>query len=383
VVSLRGIGWGHSRGYTPLVATAQAWADTHPNIVVSWEKRSLWAFGEGSLDNLAREYDLLVIDHPFIGLAAERGLFLPLDEHLPPGFLQELASCSVGRSYESYTRDEHLWALPLDAACQVAASRPELLEAEGLSVPRRWQDVLELAASGKVALPLAPIDVLSCFLTLGASLGEPPLRDGRRVVSRSVGARALQELAKLGSLVDPACLGMNPIQVLNKMVLTEDVYYVPMTYGYSNYSRAGFAPRRLAFHDIPSADGSGRGAATLGGAGLAVSAHTPNLRETLEYAAWVTGEACQRSIYVLSGGQPAHRAAWEDGLANGITHDFFIDTLPTIDAAYLRPTYAGFSSFQTLAGGLLHEFMREGGTVSTILDELDRAYAESFAMETI
>jgi multiple sugar transport system substrate-binding protein len=74
---------------------------------------------------------------------------------------------------------------------------------------------------------------------------------------------------------------------------------------------------------------------------------------------------------------------WEDGLANGITHDFFIDTLPTIDAAYLRPTYAGFSSFQTLAGGLLHEFMREGGTVSTILDELDRAYAESFAMETI
>jgi multiple sugar transport system substrate-binding protein len=131
------------------VATAQAWADTHPNIVVSWEKRSLWAFGEGSLDNLAREYDLLVIDHPFIGLAAERGLFLPLDEHLPPGFLQELASCSVGRSYESYTRDEHLWALPLDAACQVAASRPELLEAEGLSVPRRWQDVLELAPQAR------------------------------------------------------------------------------------------------------------------------------------------------------------------------------------------------------------------------------------------
>ena len=121
-VTLRGITWGHTRGFVPMVATAQRYSELHPGVRIQWELRSLQAFADQSIEALSRSYDLLVIDHPSIGEAAAHGLFLPLDAHVPASFLEDQARHSVGQSHPSYTHSGHAWALATHAATPVSAA---------------------------------------------------------------------------------------------------------------------------------------------------------------------------------------------------------------------------------------------------------------------
>lgn len=78
-IHLRGIAWNHTRGYVPMVATAQRYHEMYPHVDIQWEKRSLQAFADAPIEVLAQTYDLLVIDHPFVGYAAAHPVLVPLD----------------------------------------------------------------------------------------------------------------------------------------------------------------------------------------------------------------------------------------------------------------------------------------------------------------
>src|SRR6185437_2561050 len=73
---LKGITWGHSRGFTPLVAAAQRFNEKHPDVSIVWEKRTLQQFADYPIERLIREYDLLIIDHPWVGTAAAQNCVL-------------------------------------------------------------------------------------------------------------------------------------------------------------------------------------------------------------------------------------------------------------------------------------------------------------------
>src|SRR5512133_2116401 len=122
-IELRGTTWDHPRGFDPVKTTAQVYGTAYPEVRIQWERRTLRDFAERSVLDLADDYDFIVLDHPWIGAAAERGCLLPLDEWLPAEFLADQANQSVGQSYESYFYGGHLWALPVDAAAQVSAYR--------------------------------------------------------------------------------------------------------------------------------------------------------------------------------------------------------------------------------------------------------------------
>src|SRR5689334_14690487 len=77
-VLLTGIAWDHSRAFPPLVATAQRHEETCPGVSIRWDKRSLDEFGHLPIDQLAREFDLIVIDHPWAGYAFEKDLVIDL-----------------------------------------------------------------------------------------------------------------------------------------------------------------------------------------------------------------------------------------------------------------------------------------------------------------
>src|SRR5256885_4530923 len=143
--TLRGLTWKHDRGLAPLLATASDFCQKHPEVKIQWETRSLQEFGEGAIQAVADDYDLVIIDHPYMGLVAREKCFLPLDKHFTPDELNELSRDSVGQSYPSYCFEGHQWALPVDAAAQVAGYRADLLQANGFSVPQTWEEVAELA----------------------------------------------------------------------------------------------------------------------------------------------------------------------------------------------------------------------------------------------
>src|SRR5208283_4346193 len=95
-VVLRGMTWDDARGYLPLAATARRFSELNPGVAIEWGKRSLKSFEEFPVEQLAADYDLVVLDHPFVGHAAKHGLLLPLDGELPASFLAEQAENSVG-----------------------------------------------------------------------------------------------------------------------------------------------------------------------------------------------------------------------------------------------------------------------------------------------
>src|SRR4051812_3042169 len=99
---LNGITWEHTRGITPLLAGAQRFSELFPDVEIIWKKRSLQEFADAPLEQLAKEYDLLIIDHPWSGCAAATQCVLPLDDYLPASFLNEQAKNSVGGSHLSY-----------------------------------------------------------------------------------------------------------------------------------------------------------------------------------------------------------------------------------------------------------------------------------------
>lgn len=369
---LTGITWDHTRGFLPMVATAQRFSELHPGAEIAWRKRSLKAFGDQSLEELAPQFDLLVIDHPFIGLAAARGLLLPLDQHLSAAFLADQEANSVGGSYASYVWDGHLWALPIDAATPVSAWRPDLLDRP----PETWGELLTLARRGLVAVPAVKIDSLMHLYMLCIAHGEEPFQSHEQVVSPEVGEAALELLRELLSLCDSACLQRNPIQTYELLTSTDEVAFCPFGYGYSNYARSGYARHQLQFGGLVRF-GERTLRSTLGGTGLAISARCNHPEQALAYAQFVAAPATQRGLYLQAGGQPGHRTVWRDQAADALCGGFFGATLATLDDAFVRPRYAGYDAFQDHAADLVHAFLREGSESKDVIARMNRLYRES------
>jgi multiple sugar transport system substrate-binding protein len=370
--ALRGITWNHSRGFLPMVATAQRFEELHPEVEIVWEKRSLQAFADAPIGELAEDFDLLVIDHPSVGEAM--GFLLPLDEHLTPDYVTDQALSSVGRSVESYEWDGHRWALAIDAAAPVSCYRLDLLSEMRSLMPRTWPELLELAQRGAVALPLTPVDALMAFYMLCGAAGEEPFLRSDRLVAEQVGAGALAHLADLARACGPECLYRNPIATYELMASGDRIAYCPFAYGYSNYARHGYARELLRFGGLVTMPDGRRLCSTLGGAGLAISRRCTEVSSAVEYCCFVAGAACQSGLYFASGGQPGHRSAWEDPSVNAACQSFFQDTLPVLDEAYLRPRFHGYLKFQQDAGPVLHRFLSAGGDPRRVCNELEQIY---------
>jgi multiple sugar transport system substrate-binding protein len=328
------------------------------------------------VQQLAEHFDLLVIDHPFVGYAAAHPTLLPLDQYLPAEFLNDQSANSVGASFDSYQFGDHLWALAIDAATPVSAYRPDLLERYEVALPNTWDELLALARRGLVAVPAIPIDSLMNFYMLCLALGEEPFTDAERVVGLDVGLAALEHLRELVGLCAPICLERNPFRTYEALVGGDDLVYCPFAYGYSNYARPDYTQPTLRFGNLVLLENRAL-RSTLGGTGLAISRHCQNIELALEYVQFVAGPACQSGLYVTSGGQPGHRAAWLDPTVNTICHNFFLDTLPTLDDAYVRPRYNGYIPFQDHAGPVVHGYLSQGGNPRHVLEQLDVLYRES------
>ena len=376
-LTLRGMTWDHSRGYLPMIASAQRYNELHPEIEIHWKKRSLKAFEEFPVEQLAAEYDLIVIDHPFVGYAARHGPLLPLDAHLPAAFLAEQKNGQVGPSHESYHYAGHQWALAIDAATPVAFWREDLLAAAGHTVPRDWDALLALARAGHVVVPAVPINCLMNFYSLCLGHGETPFENGQ-FISEETGRAVIADLRELIEACDPISWQQNPIAAMNLMSSAgnDRIAYCPLAYGYSNYSRSGYADHRLAFGEPPSF----RGAPfrpTLGGTGLAVSALRPQAEAAAAYAQFAASPAVQCYLSTPAGGQPGHRSAWLDATNNALTHGHFTATLPALDRSFLRPRYDGYTRFQEEGGPLLYRALRREADDRAVLAALNELYTET------
>ena len=161
------------------------------------------------------------------------------------------------------------------------------------------------------------------------------------------------------------------------MTNTNDLAYCPWAYGYTNYARSGYADNLLNFHNLIYDNENKAMRSTLGGTGIAISTHCKNVDIALKYIQYVTSEKIQRTLFFDNGGQPSHREAWLDNHTNKQSGDFFKSTIKTLESSFVRPRYNGYMHFQDNAGGIIRQFLMQGGKASKVLSLLNELYLES------
>lgn len=363
--------WDHRRGRGPIDYAALWWQQKHPNDRIEVYTRSLADFEHYPIGELAREYDLVLYDHPFVGTVAHSRVFVPLDEWMDAEFLGDQAGHSVGPSFASYRWDDHQWGLAIDAASQVSARRQDLFEDHGLFLPKTWDQVAELFDRG-VALALNPTHVFATLLTLTAGLG-----DGFRgdVVDWEPFQDALNLLKWLWGHAHPMSRSSSPIEILEYMSCHDDVVYSPLIFGYVNYAHPGYRSNLVRFGPIPAPSGIPAGA-ILGGVGLGVSAARGGNRAlALTFAEFLASPGYQSGSYFSQGGQPGYLAAWQDPIINRAASGFFEDTLEVLEGSYVRPRFAGYQTLQRQGEQFLHQALTQGESHRAIVRGLESIFA--------
>ncbi|WP_035561384.1 ABC transporter substrate-binding protein [Halomonas sp. KO116] len=373
-LKLKGMTWSHPRGYDPMVHCSTLFMQ-ETGIEVSWDKRSLQDFESFPVEELAKNYDLIVIDHPHVGQITASECLVPLDSGNQQGILDEYLQHSVGPSYKSYFWKGQQWALPIDAAAQVQAYRPDIIS----QPPKCWEEIIELAKNGQVILPLRSPHALMCFYTLAANQGCPCNTGDGDLINMAEGVKTYRLLDELVSLLDPQCFEMDPIAALEAMSAPNSSFAVmPYGYGYVSYALEGFRPNLLAFSDIPSIVRNGVPAGSvLGGTGIAVSALSEHREEAMKFAYWIASSEVQRLSYAASGGQPGHAMAWHDKHVNLATHGFYSNTLSTLETSFVRPRHNGYMHFQNAASERLSLGLKKREQAETVITDINALYKRS------
>jgi multiple sugar transport system substrate-binding protein len=354
---IRGLSWSHTRGHAPLVTTGAAWTDRHPDVELEWSPRSLREFAGGALDEYIGSFDLVALDYPLIGEAAEQGWLTPLNEVISSEDLDVIRGDTIGECFDGYVYDKRVWALPLDAAAQSCAYRADLLPNLASRLPSTFAELVELArSSGAVAVPLSVFSVAATFFSLCASADGCLFVDG--LIDREVGLTALERLRELAAHVSEQCFAEGAVQVLSRAASTDQIAYVGYVYGYALYAREGYFPRQLTYTELPSLSGA-PSRATLGGVGLGLLASAPQSDAALDYARWVTSPECQGGLFAASGGQPTASVAWSDTALDRAFGGFYAATREMTGNAYRRPNAPWFGRYQVSLGLALQDFLRD------------------------
>lgn len=372
-IALKGMTWSDPRGYDPLIAATAEFEAANPGVTITWNKRSLQGFESTPVDELAAEYDLMIIDHPHVGAAAREGCLLALDASIPEEDLNAIANETVGKSYASYTIDGHQWALPVDAATQVQAHRPDL---GGRAAT--WADVKEAALQGAVILPMRPPHCLMCIYTLAANIGHPCGSDRERLLPGGVARTVFSQLKAVTDHIDPDCFKMDPIAAMDRLAEDSSLRLAPLTYLYKGYANRGYRAHRLAFTDIPVLGSFGPVGSALGGTGLAVSSRTRQPELCSRFVAWVAGADCQSGIYARANGQPGNAVAWGSAEVNEPVLNAYWNTRLTHEAAWLRPRHDGYMAFQQEGSEIVNAALTGETAIDEAIKALDAAFAASF-----
>jgi multiple sugar transport system substrate-binding protein len=373
--------WNHERATQPLAAGIALAEATSPHRYQT-ETRSLSDFEEFPVSTLANSYDLIMIDHPFVGTACELGVFLPASD-LVPLLVDELEADSIGPSWTSYSMAGKSWAMPIDAACQVSAYR----ESTPVIV-NYWHELKHAVDSGvRMVLPAAPVHLLSSIYSHGhqqvsSTLGRTAVLEDWWDASgpdEEVLLQAIVAVQEILEVCSPRSAVLDPIGALEAMAAGE-FEYAPLIFGYVPYSHEGFRGERILFTDAPGV--SEHRGTLLGGVGLAVSASAKNIAGALHLARVMTSDEFQSGPCVQNMGQPSRTSAWMDPAANALTAGFFTETVSTMQQSFVRPRFPGYPKFQKRTAERVHASMFGGHDHAAAVREIRADYQESVSHDS-
>jgi multiple sugar transport system substrate-binding protein len=345
--ALRGMTWDHPRAYLALEAFDATRTAPH----VAWDRQSLADFEAHPIDELAQRYDFMIVDHPGLGAAVGAGALAAYEDVFAADELRHWVEGAVGASGASYQLGGRTWALPIDAAAQVAVRRPEV------PAVRRWEDVHALAAEHPVTLCLAGPHA---GLMLLAMCSDKPSSDSGQLLDPHTAEAAVELLRAVFRAGTRDVL--DPIGVHELLAAGDGATWCPLAYGYVSYAD------RLAWSDAPTWRGT-RPLSVLGGTGLALAARSADSAAVHTWVPAFLADDVQADLVPRSGGQPATRAVW------GSAEPFYADTVGTLEAAWVRPRLRGWIALQDHLSELVREAIVEDRDAATAIADVNHRYA--------
>lgn len=355
------------------MGTLSDFAEQHPDVRIEWTARPLSGFEYAPIEQLARDHDLIILDYPHSGQIAATGCLLSLDD-----LLRGQEKLFTGPLLESFDYKGQIWALPVDAACQVAVSRPDLLQALGKEPPPTFDGVMALGEKARLrgwnlAMALLGVHSLMTFFTGMASLGNPcGIEPDQEFCDPAAAREVLKALRALVKLVPPQAFEWSSITLHDQMVARDDLVYCPAVYCFATYAEADQrAP--LRFHDLPGFASESPAGSTIGGTGLGISASCQHPKAALAYARYLMQAETQKRFASLHG-QPARVEAWEDPEIDERFGGCFSSTRKTMEGCWLRPRYNGYIAFQEKGGRLIEHHLRGDIAEPALMDDLRKLH---------
>jgi multiple sugar transport system substrate-binding protein len=326
---LKGLTWDDPRGWGPLAAAVRAFQKTPQGqgVEITWDIQPLSGFESRSLAETTHLYDLIILDHPHIGEAAEHE-WLCSTGRLPDDY--------VGPTNTSYRWANQQWAFPIDAACHVCAVREDSLEYCPAEITSLWATDTKV----RFGIPLSGVHALMAMYSLATGLND----------SDDKLHQAMELLHQLKTKAHPDSINWNPIQALQALV-DRYVDVVLLTFNYIDFqTKSNVIYRPLpALHDIPL-----RG--ILGGTGLAVSSQCKYPETALDFGRFISSQEIQSGLWIENHGQPAHRVAWQK-LATMNPQNHVV--AQALEKSWVRPRFPGWNQMQSDLGKKLNHWLTD------------------------
>lgn len=361
-IVLRGLAWGHRRATAPLKPLLEAFQRTHPHVTIEWTVRPLSAFEHQTIGEIAAQFDLLIIDHPFCGEIAERQAFLDLARPHPELFGPEADRLYIGPSLASYRYGGGVWAAPIDGATMHALYRADLMREADEEVPTTWADAVALGARlrrkdlylGIAAhTPHAAAAMFSLMANVGKSIPTDP--HAPFALERAALEEALDLVKQVVAHCPRDALDWSSIALHDAMEARDDIVYCPCVYGYGTYGEPDYR-RRLSFAGFAGVRGPA--GSMLGGTGLAVSRFSPHPEEALAFTAFAASASAQHALIARWHGQPGAVDAWSDPVIDRHFNGYFSGARLSMETAWIRPRRPGYIPFQHEAGAAIESHLK-------------------------
>lgn len=374
--TIKGITWNHSRAFPPLVAVSQRYEELNPGIRIHWDKRTLDEFGHKPIDQLIKEYDLIVIDHPWAEFCFDNNLVINQKEYLTKNQWLNLEQNCIGKSFESYVFNNKLLAIPIDGATPVPSWRPDLIKKHDIELPKTWDDLIALSDKKHVIMPGFGADLFLNWLMLLHALEANPFHSFSVFANKEKAIEAMQLLKRLAEPMPKDMLQWNPINIAELMTKENRFAYCPFAYSYSNYCRPSFTKNPLKYGNLITLNNNPL-RSILGGTGIAISANCNQIELALDFSLYCSSVEVQSNIYLYAGGQPVREEVWNSEKIKDFSGAFFTDSYLSHKQALIRPRYNGYVSFQEKAGVPLQQYISGKISANSALNSISRYYQDS------
>lgn len=368
--------WGHRRAVDPIAAFAKLLAERHPEVTLAVDVRPLSDFEHQGMEGVAKNYDLVVFDHPFCGDIVSGNLFVPLDEVFPDLLGPSADALYIGGTLRSYRLAGHVWGAPIDAATQHALFRADLMEKAGASVPQSWDEALalgpKLVAQGlhlglAVETPHALCTIGSLMANAGRAWSTDPAQP--LTIDAEAFAVAFDKIRALLAFCPPEAMDWNSIDLHDQMVARDDIAYCPAVYGYATYGEADMR-RRLSFAEFAGSQAPYWSGSAIGGTAIGLSRFSQAQEAACKVIALaLTGEV-QDDVFARHHGQPALVSGWRDGEINTLFNGFYADATRSMETVWVRPRHPGYILFQNQAGAVVAEGLRTGAAAAKVYEDV-------------